>query len=81
MSEPLYPSRARQLKKGATVLLKVLVATDGKVLDAQPVIDKPDPMGFVKAALRSARGAKFQPATTDGVPTQMWTTLVIVFKL
>ena len=63
------------------MLLKVLVGADGKVKDAQPVVDKPDPFGFIKAAIRAARGATFKPATRDGVPTELWTTVVISFKL
>ncbi len=81
MPDPVYPPRARQLRKEATVLLKVLVGRDGKVLDAEPVLDKPDPYGFNQAAIRAVRGAAFEPATTDGVATQMWTTVVISFRL
>ncbi len=81
MPSPVYPDRARQYRKEATVLLKVLVGADGKVIDAQPVVDKPDPYGFVQAAIRAARGASFKPATRDGVPTELWTTVVVSFKL
>lgn len=81
MADPVYPSRARQLRREATVLLKVLVDTDGTVLDAQPVVNKPDALGFVQSAVRAARGGTFRPATTDGVPTKMWTTVVITFKM
>ncbi len=80
MPKPVYPARARQLKREATVLLRVLVDTNGKVVEARPVVEKPDPFGFVQSAVRAARNAVFQPATTDGVPTKMWTTVVISFK-
>lgn len=79
--EPIYPLRARKLKKEATVLVKVLVDADGSALDAKPVVDATDTFGFIQAALKAARGATFQPATTDGVPTKMWTTVVIAFKM
>ena len=80
MPKPLFPNRARQYRKEATVLIKVLVDADGKVVEARPVIDKPDPYGFFESAIQAARLAKFRPARSEGVPIQMWTTVVISFK-
>ncbi|HEX9731360.1 MAG TPA: TonB family protein [Thermoanaerobaculia bacterium] len=80
MPKPVFPPRARQHRKEATVLIKVHVDADGKVIDAQPVIDKPDPYGFYDAATQAARQAKFRPARSDGVPIRMWTTVVVSFK-
>lgn len=80
MPKPVYPARARQYRKEATVIVKVLVGADGKVLDAQPVIEKADPYGFYDSATDAARQAKFQPARSDGMPIRMWTTVVISFK-
>ena len=81
LPEPRYPVRAQQQNKEATVLIKVLVDTRGKVLDAQPVVNKPDPYGFFREALNAARKAQFKPALSDGKPIQMWTTVVIAFKM
>ena len=81
LPEPRYPTRALQQNKEATVLIKVLVDTRGRVVEAQPVVDKPDPYGFFREALNAARKAEFKPATSDGDPIQMWTTVVIAFKM
>lgn len=81
LPEARYPERARQYRKEATVLVKVLVDTDGKVIDAQPVLKQPDTFGFFQEAVRAARGAEFKPAASGGLPIRMWTTVVISFKL
>lgn len=80
MPAPSYPARARQYRKEATVIIKVLVDAEGKVTEAQPVLDKPDTYGFQQAAIQAARAAVFKPGTTDGEPTEMWTTVVVTFK-
>lgn len=81
MPEARYPERARQYRKEATVLVKVLVDTDGTVIDAQPVLKEADTFGFFQEAVRAARGAEFTPAESGGLPVRMWTTVVITFKL
>lgn len=80
MPRPVFPARARLHRKEATVIVKVLVDANGKVVDAQPVIDKPDPYGFSESAVDAARQAKFRPARSEGLPIRMWTTVVISFK-
>ena len=80
MPDPVYPPQARQLRKEATILVKVLVGPDGRVREAEPVIAKADPYGFQGAALRAARQAVFKPGTADGEPHEMWTTVVISFR-
>ncbi|MCP4662910.1 MAG: TonB family protein [bacterium] len=79
---PVYPSEARALERAGTVLalVKVLVNEQGQVLDVDPLLDKPLGYGFDQAALNAARKALFQPATSDGAPIKMWTTLTVQFK-
>lgn len=78
---PIYPSRARTLKREAIVAVKVLVAKDGRVIEAQPVSPQAKDLGFGDAALKAALKAEYRPAQRDGQPIEMWTTLVFNFKL
>ena len=55
-------------------------------LDARIVAEYRDVLarprfGFDQAALRAARGAKFKPATRDGERIEMWTTVLVSFRL
>ncbi|MEM8961383.1 MAG: TonB family protein [Acidobacteriota bacterium] len=76
-----YPPQAKRMEREATVLIKVLVGTDGKVRDAEPISKREAGFGFDQAAITAARRATFRPATRDGAPQSMWTTIVISFKL
>lgn len=80
MPDPTYPVQARRLRKSATVLLRVLVGTDGRPVEVKPVSDEPLGFGFDQAATQAARRAEFEPGKVDGEPTQMWTTVVISFR-
>jgi len=81
MPDPVYPPQARRLSKQGTVLLKVLVGVDGKVKKIEPVSKTGVGYGFDQAATRAATNATFKPGTKDGKPAEMWTTVVVSFRL
>ncbi len=81
MPDPIYPTQARRLNKQGTVLLKVLVGVDGSVKKIEPVSKNAVGYGFDQAATRAASGAVFKPGTKDGKPAEMWTTVVVSFRL
>ena len=68
-----------RLKKEAVVTLRLLIDPTGKVVDVERV--GPDPgMGFSKAAINAALATRWEPATADGEPTEMWAEMRISFK-
>ncbi len=75
----MYPRAAEQLRRSASVDVRVLVDENGKVLQAERVGQKVG-FGFDEAALDAARRVNFRPATKDGVRVKMWTTLRVMFK-
>ncbi|MEM6454583.1 MAG: TonB family protein, partial [Acidobacteriota bacterium] len=78
---PRYPPQAMRLRKEATVLLKVYVDERGQVRQVEPLSRREIGFGFDAAAIRAAQEATFRPATRDGEPFAMWTTLTMRFRL
>ncbi|HEX9638845.1 MAG TPA: TonB family protein [Acidobacteriota bacterium] len=76
-----YPSAARARQLEGEVLVRVLVAPSGQVLEAQ--IERSAAAGsiFDQAALQAARGCRFEPARQSGRPVQYWTRIPIRFRL
>jgi protein TonB len=76
---PVYPEMARELRLSGTVLVDVLVSSDGHVLDmvlnqsAHPLLDE--------AALRAARDSVFRPARQGQQPVSVWVTLPYRFAV
>lgn len=79
--EPRYPSRARKRRLEATVLVAVLVDTDGRV--ASTLVRQSDDAGwgFDEEARRAALEARFLPGVRDGVAARMWSSLEFDFRL
>ncbi|HEV2852492.1 MAG TPA: TonB family protein [Thermoanaerobaculia bacterium] len=79
--KPEYPPMARNLRVEGIVVVAVLVDENGQVQDAR--VEEPirQNVGLNEAALRSARSARYRPATKDGARVKMWTRLRIPFKL
>ena len=81
IAKPEYPPIARRLKVEGDVLLSVLVDENGNVIDVRVLERVPQNVGINEAAVAAARGAKYQPATKDGVRVRMWTNLKLPFRL
>jgi len=77
---PTYPTLALRARKEASVELRVLVDAEGGVRQVEPV-GPPAGFGFDQAARDAASAARYRPATRDGVPVGMETTLVVRFRL
>jgi TonB family protein len=78
--EVRYPAMAKKLSKEAEVDVRVLVDERGNVRTAE-LIGKKAGFGFDQAALEAARGARYRPATKEGVKVKMYVTLSIKFNL
>lgn len=78
---PVYPEAAKRSGRQATVIVKVLVGTDGRVRETELASTNKVGFGFDEAALRAASKMRYEPAKRDGEPIEMWTTVVIAFRL
>jgi len=76
---PDYPPLAKQIRLEGSVSVEVMIAPDGHVESARPVSSS-HPM-FVKAAVDSAYGWRFQPTTLNGTPVRVTGIIVFNFKL
>jgi periplasmic protein TonB len=79
--EPEYPPTSRRLGEQGSLVLQVLVDTDGRVLDTKLVQGS----GFERLDQAALDGVKtdyrFLPGTLDGKPQQMWYTFKFTWKL
>jgi TonB family protein len=80
-SKPEYPPVARRMRVEGTVFVSVLVDENGRVEEAKLLTPIKEDVGINEAAVRAARGARYKPASKDGVRVKMWTRLKIPFKL
>jgi len=79
-SPPRYPMESRRKKEQGTVLLRLLIGTDGRVEDAAIAQSS----GFERldqAALQAARSWRWQPMTRDGQPVEVRGVMPIPFVL
>lgn len=76
--QPAYPDAAKKIGAEGTVYVEAIVGKDGKVVSAK-VIKSLNP-ACDEAAVNAALKAVFNPGTTDGVPTEMKTTIPYRFK-
>ncbi len=77
---PAYPEISRRLEEEGTVVLRFLVAPDGKVLQAE--VEKSS--GFRRlddAARNGLANCTFEPATIDGKPVRTWATVPYTWRL
>jgi TonB family protein len=75
---PVYPPLAREANVEGTVLLRVLVSKEGKVLNAIALSGNPM---LIEAARTAAFTAQFRPALQQHKPVPVWVQLPIVFSL
>lgn len=77
---PSYPIESRRKKEQGTVILRVQIGTDGRVQQ----ISVAQSSGFERldqAALKAARGWRWQPLVRDGQPVEIRGTLTFPFSL
>lgn len=79
--EPPYPPASRRLGEQGSLILQVLVGSDGRVRESKLVQSS----GFARldaAALDGVKGHyRFMPGTVDGKPSEMWYTFKFTWKL
>jgi TonB family protein len=75
---PVYPPLARQARIEGKVKLHIIVGTDGAVKEEQVISGHPL---LVQSALDAVKKWKYRPTTIEGKPTEVDTTVEIIFKL
>ena len=78
MEPPSYPENARETRVQGTVLVRVLVGTDGRVHRTLVIQSVPE---LDAAAVASARSARFEPARVGDEPVAVWMVIPIEFAL
>jgi protein TonB len=79
--QPAYPDAARRLGEQGSVVLQVLIGTDGRVVDAK-VLQSSGYDRLDRAAIDGVKNDyRFMPGTVDGKPAQMWYTFRFNWKL
>lgn len=79
--QPEYPPTSRRLGEEGSVVLSVLVATDGKVQDAKIQTSSGFPRLDDAALKHALRAWRFTPGTEDGVPVTAWHSVKVTFKI
>ena len=79
--QPDYPPTSRRLGEEGSVVLQVLVGTDGKVQDGKVQTSSGFPR-LDEAALKHAlRAWRFPPGTEDGKPVTAWHSVKVTFRI
>jgi TonB family protein len=76
-----YPPIALRQRVEGSVELNVLVDERGNVTDAQVVSGAGGKAGLNEAAIENVKRWKYRPATKDGVPVKVWTSVRVQFQL
>ncbi len=79
--QPEYPPTSRRMGEQGSVVLQVLVDTDGRVIDTK-LLQSSGYDRLDQAALDGVKSNyRFLPGTVDGKPQQMWYTFKFNWKL
>lgn len=77
---PIYPRRAKMLKKQGYVKIRLYISEQGLVHKAEILESNPKKI-FDKAALNSVYGWKFKPKVVDGKAVHQMAEQIVEFKL
>lgn len=80
LPRPEYPRSARRRGHEGGTIVKVLVDTDGDVIDLD-IFKSSGYMELDQAAIKVAWRAKFTPAIFNGQPVRVWVSIPIKFVL
>jgi TonB family protein len=77
--QPRYTEEARKNKIQGTVLVRVLIGSDGQVKRVTVTRSLPD--GLDEQAIQAAYQLRFKPAMKSGQPVSFWKAVAIEFNL
>jgi protein TonB len=78
MTQPKYPTEVFRRRVSGTVLLRVVIDTEGKVKDPRVIRGIPE---LDAAALDATKGWRFAPARKAGQPVQVTVDAPVSFKV
>lgn len=78
---PEYPELARVVRSSGQVILQAMVDEKGVVQNAQIIRVDPTGLGFEDASIEAVMQWRYQPATLDGKPIEVYFTVVVDFML
>jgi protein TonB len=78
--EPTYPELAKQAGIEGSVLLRLLIGENGKVISASIIQSDVTP-AMEKAAIAAARQFRFKPAQKRGRPVRAYMAFPVAFKI
>ncbi len=76
---PVYPALARRMGKEGRVLLKLLIDTDGKLVNVEVV--EAAGYGFTEASIDAVKKSTYAPGYRGGVKVATWALLPVSFRL
>lgn len=76
---PQYPAVLKKLKKEGTIILKLLIDENGKLLNID-IIQSTDER-FLKSVMDAIKNSQFSPAIINGKPSKSYAILKTSFKL
>lgn len=79
-AKPVYPTMSKRMGEQGTVMLRVLVKSDGSAAN----VEVKSSSGFPRldqSAVEAVKSWRFNPATLDGKPVDEWYQVPIPFKL
>ena len=79
--EPVYPELARRARISTKVILQAVVLKDGTVSEVEVLLCKNPGMGFEEAAIDAVRQWRYEPATQNGKPVDVFFQINIDFNL
>ncbi len=79
--QPDYPETAREARVGADLVLRAIVRRDGTVGEVSVLQCSRPHLGFENAAVEAVRQWRYQPATRDGRPVDVYFTILIRFEM
>lgn len=77
---PVYPNIAKQAGIEGTVLLRLLIGEDGRVIEAEIIQSDVTP-AMEEAAIAAARDFQFAPAKQRNVPVKAHVALPVIFEI
>ena len=76
--QPVYPALAKQIHLEGTVLIRAVIATDGRVDSAEVLNGNPL---LVRAALDAIVQWRYRPTLLNGQPVEVETLITVIFRL
>lgn len=78
--KPKYPKRARKKGVKGNVILQAIIQENGSVRDVEVLRCNQEKFGFEEAAIAAVKKWRYEPATRNGVPVDVYFAVFVEFK-